>query len=90
MWRIDKTFILFVLTVIATIVYSLAGLALFAVYLVAVALRIKGKTIYMSFGKMMWYYFLLDSLNLVYFFTFYPRTIKEEYVAVNSGVLQEN
>jgi hypothetical protein len=56
---------------------------------VAVGMRIKKSTIYMPFIKMMWYYFLLDSLNLVYFFTFYPKTIKEEYVAVKKPVLRE-
>jgi glycosyltransferase involved in cell wall biosynthesis len=89
MWRIDKTFLLLIATIIATIIYPLAGLVLLAIYLVAVIMRIKKGTIYMPFIKMIWYYFLLDSLNLVYFFTFYPKTIKEEYVAVKNTVLKE-
>jgi glycosyltransferase involved in cell wall biosynthesis len=88
-WRIDKTFLLLIATIVATIIYPLAGLILLAAYLVAVAMRIKKGTIYMPFIKMIWYYFLLDSLNIVYFFTFYPKTIKEEYVAVRNPVLKE-
>jgi GT2 family glycosyltransferase len=90
MWKIDKTFILFVLAIIATIIYPVAGLALFVLYFAAVILRIRKNTIYMPFVKMIWYYLLLDSLNLVYFFTFHPKSIKEEYVMVKSEVLQES
>jgi glycosyltransferase involved in cell wall biosynthesis len=90
MLRIDKTFLLLVATIIATIVYPLAGLAFFGIYFIAVVLRIMKKgTLYMPFAKMILYYFLSDSLNLVYFFTFYPKTIKEEYVAVKKPVLKE-
>jgi glycosyltransferase involved in cell wall biosynthesis len=90
MLRIDKTFLLLVATIVATILYPLAGAALLGLYLIAVMLRIMKKgTLYMPFVKMILYYFLSDSLNLVYFFTFYPKTIKEEYVAVKKPVLRE-
>jgi hypothetical protein len=90
MLRIDKTFLLLVATIVATILYPLAGAVLLGLYLIAVMLRIMKKgTLYMPFVKMILYYFLSDSLNLVYFFTFYPKTIKEEYVAVKKPVLRE-
>jgi hypothetical protein len=89
MWINDKTFLLLVTTILATLIFPIAGLVLFATYLAAVIMRIKKNRIYMPFLKMVWYYFLLDSLNLVYFFTFFPRTIKEEYVAVTNLFLTD-
>jgi glycosyltransferase involved in cell wall biosynthesis len=89
MWVNDKTFLLLIATIVATIIYPVAGLILFAIYLTAVLLRIRKNTIYMPVIKMVWYYCLLDTLNLVYFFTFYPQTITEEYVAEKKLIFKE-
>jgi hypothetical protein len=89
MWTNDKTFLILVATIVATIIYPIAGLISLAFYLAMVILRIRKNTIYMPVIKMVWYYFLLDTLNLVYFFTFYPQTISEEYIAVKNLILNE-
>ena len=89
-WRIDKTILLLVLAIVACIIKPVAGLVLFGCYLAAVILRIKSNPIYMSFIKMIGYYILLDTMNIVYFFTFFPKDIKEEFAAVrNPGVKEE-
>ncbi len=89
MWRADKTFILFVLTLIAAIIYWPAALLLFTVYLVAIILRGVKTRINVSIPQMVLFYFLSDFLNLVNFFTFFPKDLKEEFSRVNSRVLEK-
>lgn len=89
MWRADKTFILLVLTIIAAIVYWPVGIALLAGYILAVVLRAIKTRINVSLPQMIAFYFLSDLLNLVNFFTFYPKDLKEEYTRVNHRVLEQ-
>ena len=79
MWRADKTFILLVITLAALIIYWPAGLALLAIYLFAVGMRAIKTRINLSLWQMVAFYFLSDLLNLVNFFTFFPKDLKEQY-----------
>jgi len=88
LWSIDKTFILFTLALIASFIYLPAGLALWGAYLVAVLLRARKNRRGLSFPEMTAYYIVSDTLNLVYFFTFFPPEIKLEYVPVREKALQ--
>lgn len=88
LWSIDKTFILLTLALITSIIYPPAGLALLGIYLLAILLRARKNRLGLSFIEMTAYYFVSDALNLVYFFTFFPRDIKLEYVPVREKALQ--
>jgi glycosyltransferase involved in cell wall biosynthesis len=89
LWRNDKPFILFVAALIALLIYPLAGLTLFAAYLVVVILRVIQQKKYLPFFQMLGYYLLFDILNLVYFFTFFPSRRKEEYKSERAKVRSE-
>lgn len=88
LWRIDKTFLVFTLALIASIVYPPVGLAFWGAYLLAVLLRVRKSRRELSFLEMTAYYIVSDALNLVYFFTFFPPNIKLEYVPVREKALQ--
>lgn len=87
LWQIDKTFIIFTLALIGSIVFFPAGLALWGAYLAAVLLRVRKNRRELSFAEMTAYYIVSDALNLVYFFTFFPGDIKLEYVPVREKAL---
>ena len=82
LWTLDKTFLLLIVAIIATIVFLPVGLIMFLLYLIMVIMRIAKNKIYLPFLEMIAYYFVSDTLNIVYFFTFFPKDIKLEYVAV--------
>lgn len=80
LWKNDKTFILFVLSLIALIAYPPAGLAMIAIYLMTIIIRVMQQKKYLPFFQMLGYFLLFDVLNLVYFFIFFPKKRKVEYV----------
>lgn len=85
LWKNDKTFIYLLLCVIALIIFPKAGLIMLGGYLVAVILRIVTQhEKYLPFIQLVAYYIVADILNLIYFFTFFPKNKKEEYKPVNS------
>lgn len=88
MWRADKTFILLVLTIIIAVLYWPAGIVLGIVYLGAIVMRAIKTRIDVSLPQMTAFYFLSDFLNIVNFFTFFPKDLREEYAPVKSRVLQ--
>jgi glycosyltransferase involved in cell wall biosynthesis len=89
MWRLDKTFIILILAIIATIIYPLVGLILFGGYLLAVVMRVARNERYLPFLKMIGFYLVSDFLNLVNFFIFYPKDKKLEYHRVQNKILQD-
>ena len=82
LWKNDKTFILLIVSLITSLIYPMAGLAAAGVYLLGVIIRSFQNTKFLPFFELIVYYILTDILNLVYFFTFFPKENKEEYVAV--------
>lgn len=90
MYRADKTFILLVLSIITLLIYWPAGLALLAIYLLTVILRAFKTRINVSLPQMIGFYFMSDFLNLVNFFTFFPKDLREEYAKVNTRIPEKN
>lgn len=82
LWDNDKTFILLTLAITSTALVPQSAWAMLILYTLAVALRVAKQDIYVPFLKMMRYYFLLDSLYIIYFFTLFPKDVKEEYITV--------
>lgn len=80
LWKNDKTFILFVLALIALAINPMAGGALFSVYLFMIVLRVCQQKKTLPFIQLLGYFLLFDVLNLVYLFTFFPKKRKVEYV----------
>lgn len=76
----DKTFVIMLLTIIAALINESVGLFMAGVYVVAVAIRSFYKMNFLPFFQMMGYFMITDFLNLVYFFTFFPKDKKERYV----------
>jgi hypothetical protein len=69
-------------TIILSIFSPLAGLVSSGLYLLMVMLRVKTNKTFLGFLPMTGVYILSDILNLYYFFSFYPKDIKEEFVEV--------
>lgn len=86
LWKNDKTFILLIVTLLALIVYYPVGLILLAVYLISIVLRVLQQKKYLPFFQLLGYFLLFDFLNLVYFFTFFPKKRKEEYKAARQNI----
>lgn len=82
LWKNDKTFILLVIAILLAIFYPMGGLIAAGVYLLGVLVRSFQNTKFLPFFELVGYYILTDILNFVYFFTFFPKEKKEEYVAI--------
>mgnify|MGYP002379207918 CR=1 FL=1 len=82
LWKNDKTFILLILAILLAIFYPVGGLIAAGIYLLGVLVRSFQNTKFLPFFELVGYYILTDILNLVYFFTFFPKEKKEEYVAI--------
>lgn len=81
MYRNDKTFLLMIAALVATIFFPKVGIGLWALYLISIILRTLNNR-HRSILEMMGYYLVADLLNLLYLFTFFPSKKKEEYVRV--------
>lgn len=84
LWKNDKTFILLVLSILTAIIYPKAGLIAAGIYLVGVLIRSFQNIKFLPFLELIGFYVLTDILNLINFFTFFPKEKKEEYVAVKT------
>ena len=90
LWINDKTFLLMLVTIILSIIFPLAGLVSAGLYLLMVMIRVRTNKTYLGFLPMTGYYILSDILNLYFFFTFYPKDIKEEFVEVQKDRARPN
>lgn len=77
-----------VATILAAIIYWPVGIVIAVAYVVSVVLRSIKTRVNVSLPQMIGFYLLSDFLNLVYFFTFYPKDLKEEYVVVKAQSLK--
>jgi glycosyltransferase involved in cell wall biosynthesis len=82
-WRLDKTCLLLITTIIATIFSPVAGALLFAAYLAMIVVRASKNAGQNTVLRLIGFYFISDLLNIVYFIGFYPRDLKENYFHVN-------
>ncbi|MEO8582767.1 MAG: glycosyltransferase [Flavitalea sp.] len=82
LWTLDKTFLFLIASIIACILFLPVGLIMLLGYLVMVIMRVAKNKIYLPFIQMILYYIVSDTLNIVYFFTFWPKDIKLEYAEV--------
>lgn len=86
LWAMDKTFILMIISIVLMLIFPVTIPVLCIIYFMAILLRslkqIKDlkPTDRLSGFQYVLYYFLFDFLNLIYFFTFFPKDKKLEYI----------
>jgi glycosyltransferase involved in cell wall biosynthesis len=88
LWKNDKLFVLFVLSLLILVIYPPAGAIALLLYFMSVVARVvQQPRRYLPFHQMLAYFILFDVLNFVYFFTFFPRKRKVEYREVREASL---
>lgn len=90
MWRIDKTCILMFATLIISLFSFQFSLLLLTLYSVAVLKRSAKNNQYLAIYKIAMFYLIADALNILFYFTFFPRDLDVSYVSVGRQSDYEN
>lgn len=80
MWVLDKTFILLIISIILMFLFIHTIPILVIIYLLAIFFRSIKQVNDFSVFQFIFYYLVFDFLNVIYFFTFFPKNKRLEYV----------
>jgi len=84
MWASDKTFMLIFISIVLILLMPITMPYLIFIYLLAILLRSIKQNKKISGIKYLFYFLVLDFLNLIYLFIFFPKNKKLDYMIVNS------
>lgn len=83
LWKNEKTFVLLIFILINCFVFQAKSSWLILIYIISILFRSLKQDRYVSLISFFVYFILVDILNLVYLFTFFPKNKKITYKKVN-------